>query len=424
MTATIRAVRGMNDLAPDVVLLWQKVERSVSEVLAQYGYREIRFPIVEKTDLYARAIGAVTDIVEKEMYSFEDRSGESLTLRPEGTAGCVRAGIENGLFHNQVQRLWYGGPMFRHERPQKGRYRQFHQVGVEAYGIPTPDIDAELILLTSRLWRVLGLQGAKLEINSLGNPESRAHYRAALVGYLSAHRDELDEDSLRRLSTNPLRVLDSKNPAMQELIREAPGLPDYLDADSREHFEAVKAYLGDAGIEFVVNARLVRGLDYYNRTVFEWTSDRLGAQAAVCAGGRYDGLVSQLGGGDVPAIGFAIGMERLVELLYAGATADVPGARLHAYLVVTDAAHGNRALQLAEELRNHGLSVMLNCGGGSLKSQLRRADRSGARCAVFVSEGGAVAVKHLLPGRENVSGRQEEVELSALAGYLAAQCSD
>lgn len=415
----------MNDLVPETVARWQKVEQAMSEILGQYGYREIRFPIVEKTELYARSIGAVTDIVEKEMYSFEDRSGESLTLRPEGTAGCVRAGIENGLLHNQVQRLWYSGPMFRHERPQKGRYRQFHQIGVEVYGIESPDIDAELILLTARLWRVLGLEGARLEINSLGTAESRARYRSALVSYLSAHREELDADSVRRLSANPLRILDSKNPAMQDLIRHAPELPEYLDKDSHLHFDAVQSCLRDAGIEFTVNARLVRGLDYYNRTVFEWTSDRLGAQAAVCAGGRYDGLVHQLGGGDVPAVGFAIGMERLIELL--GPVWDALGSAAppHAYIVITDPADARSAMQLAEDLRDHDLAVILHCGGGSLKSQMRRADRSGARCAVLVSGTGPVIVKRLAAGSRNMThGNQEEVQRSALSAYLIAHCGD
>ncbi|MHB1586083.1 MAG: histidine--tRNA ligase [Acidiferrobacteraceae bacterium] len=425
MTTTIRAVRGMNDLAPDTVALWQSVERGTSEILGQYGYREIRFPIVEKTELYARSIGAVTDIVEKEMYSFEDRSGESLTLRPEGTAGCVRAGIENGLFHNQVQRLWYGGPMFRHERPQKGRYRQFHQIGVEAYGIASPDIDAELILLTARLWRVLGLEGARLEINSLGTAESRAGYRSALVSYLTAHQEALDEDSVRRLSVNPLRILDSKNQDMQDLIRNAPALPEYLDQESRQHFDAVQSCLRDAGIEFTVNARLVRGLDYYNRTVFEWTSDRLGAQAAVCAGGRYDGLVQQLGGGDVPAVGFAIGMERLVELLGTDRGTCGSAAPPHAYVVIADPAATQTAMQLAEDLRDHRFAVILHCGGGSIKSQMRRADRSGARCAVLVSGAGPVVVKRLTPGGHDVAhGIQEEVQRPALRAYLTAHCGD
>ncbi len=418
LTGRVQAVRGMNDLLPETVDTWQGVERSAREVFGQYGYREIRFPLVEKTELYARSIGEATDIVEKEMYSFQDRNGESLTLRPEGTAGCVRAGIENSLFYNQVQRLWYAGPMFRHERPQKGRYRQFHQIGVEAYGMPGPDIDIELILLTARLWRVLGLKGLRLDLNSLGTPASRAGYRSALIDYLSMRRHELDEDSLRRLSTNPLRVLDSKNPSLRDVIEQAPELPAFLDEESRTHFAAVQSCLADAGVKFVVNPRLVRGLDYYNRTVFEWTSDRLGAQAAVCAGGRYDGLVQQLGGDDVPAVGFAIGMERLVELLRVDGEAADAHPRLHAYMVTADPSATCSAIRLAEELRGRSLRVLLHCGGGSLKSQLRRADRSGAHCAILVSKEMPVAVKML------ATGTQTEMERSAVGDYLQLHCSD
>lgn len=404
----------MNDLLPDILPAWQRVERLVSGVLAQYGYREIRFPVVEKTELYARSIGAVTDIVEKEMYSFEDRNGEHLTLRPEGTAGCVRAGIENGLFYNQVQRLWYAGPMFRHERPQKGRYRQFHQIGVESYGMAGPDIDAEIVLLTARLWRVLGVQGARLEVNSLGTPESRSRYRSALVAYFEGRRQELDDDSQRRLSGNPLRILDSKNPEMRPVIAGAPDLLAYLDGESRAHFETFQAYLRDAGVPFVVNPRLVRGLDYYTRTVFEWVADGLGAQATICAGGRYDGLVEQLGGGPVPAIGFALGLERLIALLSAQPEWSGAPEGPDAYVVVCDPTAERPAMRLAEELRNDGFSVALQCGGGSVKSQMRRADRVHARCALLAGTEGPVTVKVL------ATGAQADVERPAVTEYLRA----
>ncbi len=413
MSKTIQAVRGMNDLLPDMVARWQRIEAAARAVLAAYGYREIRLPLVEKTELFARSIGSLTDIVEKEMYTFEDRNGESLTLRPEGTAGCVRAGIENGLLHNQVQRLWYAGAMFRHERPQKGRYRQFHQIGVEAFGIDTPDVDAELILLCARLWRELGLNGLTLELNTLGTPEARAAYRAELVRYLESRQADLDEDSLRRLHKNPLRVLDSKNPAMQNIIAGAPALMDYLDDASRRHFDALRGYLDVAGLPYKVNPRLVRGLDYYTRTVFEWTTDRLGAQSAVCAGGRYDGLVALLGGQPAPAAGFAIGLERLAELLAldAGNTADPQAAQ--AYLAVLDEAVKPQAMQLTENLRDQGLRVELNCGSGGLKAQLKRADRSGARFALLLGTDEAaraeVSVKDLRLGAEQASIAQAKL---------------
>jgi histidyl-tRNA synthetase len=408
----------MNDLLPEALAWWQWVEASARSVLHAYGYREIRFPLIEKTELYRRSIGEVTDIVEKEMYTFEDRNGESLTLRPEGTAGCVRAGVENGLLHNQIQRLWYLGPMFRHERPQKGRYRQFHQLGVEAFGMAEPDLDAELLLLGQRLWRTLGLDGLTLELNSLGTAEARAQYRSALIGYLDGRRDELDEDSQQRLHKNPLRVLDSKNPAMQAVIQAAPSLMDYLDDASRGHFAALCQLLEERGIRYVHNPRLVRGLDYYTRTVFEWTTDRLGAQSAVCAGGRYDGLVGMLGGQATPAAGFAIGLERLVELLQQqGAAPDA--ARPQLYLaIVGESGEISRGLALAEQLRDGGWRVECNCGGGSLKSQLKRADRSGARLALLVGraelERGEVGVKRL------ASGEQTQVPVGELAAYLRA----
>ncbi len=333
MSKAIQAVRGMNDMLPDAVERWQRIEAIARDVLHAYGYREIRLPIIEKSELFARSIGNLTDIVEKEMYSFEDRSGENLTLRPEGTAGCVRAGIENGFLHNQIQRLWYAGPMFRHERPQKGRYRQFHQIGVEAFGIESADLDAELIMMCARLWTALGLDGLTLQLNSLGTLESRAVYRRELLRYLETQRDRLDEDSLRRLDKNPLRILDSKNPDMQKVIAEAPSLYDHLDEASREHFARLGDYLRQAGIPFAVNPRLVRGLDYYTRTVFEWTTERLGAQSTVCAGGRYDGLVEQLGGKAAPAAGFALGMERLAELM-AQQAHQYSEAQPQAYLVL------------------------------------------------------------------------------------------
>ncbi|MHB8536082.1 MAG: histidine--tRNA ligase [Sulfuricaulis sp.] len=414
MSKAIQAVRGMNDLLPDAVERWQRIEALARDVLHAYGYREIRLPVLEKSELFARSIGSLTDIVEKEMYSFEDRSGENLTLRPEGTAGCVRAGIENGFLHNQIQRLWYAGPMFRHERPQKGRYRQFHQIGVEAFGIETPDLDAELIVMCARLWRALGLDGISLQLNSLGTPASRAAYRSELVRYLEARRSVLDEDSLRRLDKNPLRILDSKNPAMQDVVTAAPSLSEHLDDASRAHFERLLDLLRRAGIEYTINPRLVRGLDYYTRTVFEWTTERLGAQSAVCAGGRYDGLVEQLGGKATPAAGFAIGMERLAELL---AQQGDQNHEVHpqAYLVLLGADAEGEGLTLAERLRDAGVRVECNGGGGSLKTQLKRADRSRARHALLLGEDevrtASVTVKDLRDGTQRSIAQSELVDL-------------
>lgn len=387
MAKTIQSIRGMHDILPEQTAAWQRLEDVCREVLTAYGYREIRLPIVEMTELFARSIGEVTDIVEKEMYTFEDRNGDSLTLRPEGTAGCVRAGIEHGLFHNRQQRLWYQGPMFRHERPQKGRYRQFHQIGVETFGFEGPDVDAELILMTARIWRRLGLRGLRLELNSLGSNEARAAYRERLVEYFMDHRDQLDEDSLRRLQSNPLRILDSKNPALKPVIAAAPSLLEHLDPPSREHFEELQLRLRNAGVDYVVNPRLVRGLDYYCRTVFEWVTDELGAQGTVCAGGRYDGLVEQLGGRATPAAGFAMGLERLLALLEVQAV-EIPSAAPHAYLVTVGEACERAGMALAESLRDAvpGLRLMLNCGGGGFKAQLKRADRSGARLALILGE--------------------------------------
>ncbi len=390
MSKAIQAIRGMNDLLPDNLGLWQHIELTATAVLCAYGYREIRFPILEKTELYRRSIGEVTDIVEKEMYTFDDRNGDSLTLRPEGTAGCVRAGIENGLLHNQYQRLWYAGPMFRHERPQKGRYRQFHQFGVEAFGMEGPDIDAELIILSARLWRTLGLRELSLQINTLGTAECRGDYRQKLVAYFEDHQALLDDDSKRRLGSNPLRILDSKNPAMQAIISRAPSLLEHLDAASRAHFDRLKATLDDAGIEYSVNPRLVRGLDYYSRTVFEWVTDALGAQGTVCAGGRYDGLVEQLGGRPTAAAGFALGMERLVELAAQQQIAE-RNISPHVYITLLGDAAARRGMPLAELLRNQGLRVECNCGGGSLKSQMKRADRSGAAYALLLGESEVLA---------------------------------
>ena len=398
MRQAIQAIRGMNDLLPDVIDLWQHIERTAAAVLSTYGYREIRFPILEKTELYRRSIGEVTDIVEKEMYTFADRNGDSLTLRPEGTAGCVRAAIENGLLQHHQQRLWYAGPMFRHERPQKGRYRQFHQIGVEAMGMDTPDVDAELIILSARLWRTLGIRDLALQINSLGTPECRVAYRRILVEYFETQHALLDDDSRRRLASNPLRILDSKNPAMQGMISQAPSLHQHLDAESQAHFARLKMYLDDAGIAYSVNPRLVRGLDYYTRTVFEWVTTALGAQGTVCAGGRYDGLVEQLGGHATPAAGFALGIERLVELAVQQQLQGRPSAP-HAYLVLLGTTADKHSMPLAELLRDHGLRVECNCGGGSLKSQMKRADRSGAAYALLLGEAevlaDSVSIKYL-----------------------------
>lgn len=386
MSQTLQAVRGMNDVLPEEAAFWELFEDTVRTWLKGYGYKPIRMPIVEPTPLFKRAIGEVTDIVEKEMYSFIDGlNGEALTLRPEGTAGCVRAVIEHNLAARQTQRLYYIGQMFRHERPQKGRYRQFHQVGVETFGIAGPDIDAELMLMGARLWADLGLDGIELQINSLGQPAERAEHRAALIAYLEQHVDLLDEDGKRRLYTNPLRILDTKNPALQDICAAAPKLIDFLGAESLAHFEGVQQVLRDAGQPFTINPRLVRGLDYYNLTVFEWVTDKLGAQGTVCAGGRYDGLVEQLGGKPTPACGFAMGVERLIALIRdsGGAPAEpAPGV----YLVHQGEAAGRMAFRVAEGLRDQGLDVLLHCGGGSFKSQMKKADGSGAAFAVIIGD--------------------------------------
>ena len=423
MTKTIQAVRGMNDVLPDDIHLWQFFEHTVREWLRAYGYREIRMPILERTELFVRSIGEVTDIVEKEMYTFVDElNGESLTLRPEGTASCVRAAVEHNLLYNAPQRLWYGGPMFRHERPQKGRYRQFHQFGVEALGFAGPDIDVEHIAMCARLWRALGLDDIALELNSLGSSEARARYRERLVAYLEGRRDELDADSQRRLTSNPLRVLDSKNPGMQPLIEAAPKLIDDLDDASRAHFDAVQSGLREAGIEYRINTRLVRGLDYYNRTVFEWTTTRLGAQGTVCAGGRYDGLVEQIGGKPAPACGYAMGVERLIALMQEGPARAACAPDV--YVVRQGEAAERYAETLAEKMRDAGLAVVLHCGGGSFKSQMKKADGSGARYAAIVGDDeardGLVTVKALRDGAQQRSGEQAKLAPADAVALIAS----
>ena len=385
----LQSIRGMNDLLPEQSATWQYLERTVAEVLGRYGYSEIRFPILEQTELFKRAVGEVTDIVEKEMYSFDDRNGDSLSLRPEGTAGCVRACTESGLLHNQTQRLWYSGPMFRHERPQKGRLRQFHQIGVEAFGLSGPDIDAELLLITARLWKTLKIDHAvTLQINSLGTSADRKTYRAALVAYLTAREGKLDDDSQRRLQTNPMRILDSKNENTQALLNEAPKLADFIDKESRDHFEQLCAVLDTASIPYEINPRLVRGLDYYSKTVFEWVTTSLGAQGTVCAGGRYDGLVEQLGGKPCPGVGFAMGIERLVLLLDELAVVpDSIGQRVDLYIVAVGDIQ-REVLVLAEQLRSQCPTIRIesHCGGGSFKSQIKKADKSGAAVALILGE--------------------------------------
>ncbi|PJE79720.1 Histidine--tRNA ligase [invertebrate metagenome] len=417
MAKQLQAIRGMNDILPEEISAWQYLEQKIQQILVSYGYHEIRTPIVEQSAVFSRGIGAGTDIVEKEMYTFLDKNGDSLSLRPEATAGCVRAGIERGLLYNQVQRLWTMGSMFRHERPQKGRYRQFHQVSVEAYGMQGPDIDAELILMTARLWKQLGLSDhVKLELNSLGSLESRMAYRVALVDYLSQFEEGLDEDSRRRLKINPLRILDSKNPTTREIIANAPILIDFLDDESRQHFDQLQAILKGAGVAFTVNPRLVRGLDYYSKTVFEWITESLGAQGTVCAGGRYDALVELMGGRQTPAIGFAMGLERLVlllttfELLPASARRSVDAM----VIALGDDSEGE-VMALSESFRDSLPShqLLFNCGGGNLKRQLKRADKVGARYALIVGENelnnGTVLVKSLRTGEPQQQIRQSEI---------------
>lgn len=421
MAKTIQAIRGMNDCLPTQTQHWQFMESVLRQVVSQYGYQEIRTPIVESTDLFKRSIGEVTDIVEKEMYTFDDRNGDSLTLRPEGTASCVRAGNEHGLLYNQQQRLWYMGPMFRHERPQKGRYRQFHQFGVETYGLNGPDIDAEVIAMSARLWRMFGIENnVSLQINTLGEASCRGAYKAALVEFLNARYEQLDDDSQRRLTTNPLRILDSKNPQVQALLTDAPVLSDYLSEDVKQHFAQLCERLTNLGIEYQVNPRLVRGLDYYNRTVFEWVTDSLGAQGTVCAGGRYDGLVEQLGGKASPAVGFAMGLERIILLLETlGKTAENQ-AQADVYVTALGDDVMPYAAAIAEEIRDAMpmTRVVLHCGGGNMKKQLKRADKTGAALALILGESEmqtqSVVVKPMLKQAEQIhvsrSGLMQELE--------------
>jgi len=382
-----KAIRGMNDILPDVSGTWRYLEQVVQDIVRSYGYDEIRLPILEYTELFRRSIGEVTDIVEKEMYTFEDRNGESLTMRPEATASVVRAGITNGLLHNQRQKLWTSGPMFRYEKPQKGRYRQFHQFNVEALGYAGPDVDAELILMSARLWRELGISRLGLELNSLGTGDARQHYRETLVEYFSSVKNQLDQDSIRRLERNPLRILDSKNPEMQAIIDAAPVMLDYLDAESADHFEELRALLDAAGLNYTLNPRLVRGLDYYNRTVFEWVTDALGSQGAVCSGGRYDGLVAKLGGRPTPAVGWAMGIERFVALFEA-CGGEAPDSDADVYLVAVGEGTLERAFGVAETLRDafSGIRVEVNLDGGSFKSQMKRANNSNAEFALILGE--------------------------------------
>lgn len=421
MSKPIQAIRGMNDCLPNETAQWQQVEAVIREVVASYGYSEIRFPIVEFTDLFKRSVGEVTDIVEKEMYTFDDRNGDSLSLRPEGTAVCVRAANQGALLYNQQQRLWYMGPMFRHERPQKGRYRQFHQFGVESYGFAGADMDAEVIMLSARLWQAFGIsEHLTLEINSLGSNEARADYIAALVAYLEQHVEKLDEDSKRRLTTNPMRILDSKNPEVQAVLVDAPKLSEYLDEESVAQFAELKQRLDAVGIKYVVNERLVRGLDYYNRTVFEWVTESLGSQGTVLAGGRYDSLVEQLGGKPTPAVGFAMGIERLVLLLQTLEILKEPNSTADVYMVAAGAGAEFKSVAIAEQLRQAvpGLRVVSHCGGGNFKKQMKRADKVGASIALILGENELanqeIAVKNL---REQ--GEQTLVSWDQLAEHIA-----
>lgn len=420
MAKNIQAIRGMNDYLPKDTALWHRIEGTLKKVLDGYGYGEIRLPIVEQTPLFKRAIGEVTDVVEKEMYTFDDRNGDSLTLRPEGTAGCIRAGIEHGLLYNQEQRLWYIGPMFRYERPQKGRYRQFHQLGAEVFGLHGPDIDAELILLTARWWKALGIaEHVTLELNSIGSLEARANYRNALVGFLEQHVDVLDEDCKHRMCRNPLRVLDSKNPEVQALLNDAPRLSEYLDEASRAHFTGLCELLAQAGIPYTINEFLVRGLDYYNRTVFEWVTTSLGVQGTVCAGGRYDSLVEKLGGRALPAVGFAMGLERLVLLVQALNPDFTAPPTIDVYLISSGLVARSAAMQLAERVRDAlpQLKLMTNYGGGNFKKQITRADKWGACVALILGENEVAAQQVVVKDLRN--GKQETLAQSETAARLA-----
>jgi histidyl-tRNA synthetase len=421
MSKTIAPVRGMNDILPADAPLWERAESAARQLFSDYGYQRIRIPVLERTELFSRSIGEATDIVEKEMYTFEDRSGDMVTMRPEATAGVVRASLSNGMLHNQQQKLWCAGPMFRYERPQKGRYRQFHQLSIEALGYAEPEVDAELIAISSRLWEALGIEHVRLELNSLGTPASRSGYKQKLVDYFSAQRDRLDEDSVRRLERNPLRILDSKNETMRDLIAGAPLMSEYLDDESRAHFETVRNLLDDLGIDYEINPRLVRGLDYYTRTVFEWVTDRLGAQGAVCSGGRYDGLVAELGGRDTPAVGWALGLERVVELMRAEGR-EPPAPLPHVCILAVGDAPRRKAFGLAEALRRAvpRLRVVLGLSASGLKGQLKRADKSGARFALILGEdeiaAGRVSLKDL-----RGDGGQESLPEGELALTLGAR---
>jgi len=413
----------MNDILPDVSATWRYLENIVQDIVQSYGYAEIRLPLLEHTELFKRSIGEVTDIVEKEMYTFPDRNDESLTLRPEATAGMVRAGMTNGLFHNQKQKLWTSGPMFRYEKPQQGRYRQFYQFDVEAVGYDGPDVDAELIIMSARMWQRLGISKISLQINSLGTPEARSNYREALVTYFSSVKNDLDDDSIRRLEQNPLRILDSKNPDMQAIVEAAPVMLDYLDDASAEHFAGLKALLDVAGVSYTVNPRLVRGLDYYSRTVFEWVTDALGSQGAVCSGGRYDGLVEKLGGRATPAIGWAMGIERFVAL-YEACGGETPDSNADVFIAALGAGTLERAFALAEELRDKidGIQVEMNLGGGSFKSQMKKADKSGAEFALILGEQELADEKiGIKPMRS--TEEQSSVALDALVATLAEKLS-
>ncbi len=421
MAKKLQTVRGMRDILPEQSSSWQFLEQTARELFNSYGYKELRTPIIESTELFKRSIGDATDIVEKEMYTFEDRNGDSLTLRPEGTAGCVRAGMQHGLLHNQQQRIWYIGAMFRHERPQKGRYRGFYQAGIETYGIATADIDAEVIAIAARFWKILGFKNVRLEINSLGSDEARQTYRDILIEYFSAHQELLDEDSQRRLHKNPLRILDTKNQKMANLVENAPSLLDYLDEESKEHFNDLKQRLEIMGIAYTVNPRLVRGIDYYNRTVFEWITEELGSQGTICAGGRYDGLVKQLGGRATPACGFGIGLDRL-QLLIEEQGLDQSNNKPHIYFVMAGKEAEIAGLKIAESLRDKypALRLFVNGGSGSFKAQLKRADNSQAEYALILGDNetakGAITIK---PLRENLGlSEQQTIAQTELSNFV------
>jgi len=421
MAKNLQSVRGMRDILPEQSASWQYIENTARKLFTSYGYSELRTPIIESTDLFKRSIGDATDIVEKEMYTFEDRNGDSLTLRPEGTAGTVRAGIQHGLFHNQQQRIWYIGPMFRHERPQKGRYRGFYQAGIETYGIDGPEIDAEVIAIAARFWKKLGFKKVRLEINSLGSNEVRENYRKVLIEYFSKHQKLLDEDSQRRLHKNPLRILDTKNPAMHNLVENAPNLLDYLDEESKQHFAGLKLRLDKMGIEYIVNPRLVRGIDYYNRTVFEWITEDLGAQGTICAGGRYDGLVKQLGGRETSACGFGIGLDRL-QLLVEEQNLNQKHNNPHAFFVMSGEAAELTGIALSEKLRDShpSLRLLVNAGGGSFKSQLKRADKSGAAYAFILGES-ELESQHIVIKPLLESEQQHTISLNELSDFVEQQ---